>query len=435
MRTKTMRTAVRGRSITISALAAALAGTAQAQNIGAPIDLDQFRQQLEEETARLNALQRSLDEQESSLGTQRQQLREQRRRLEALYQRMTGRGAPPSIATPSSDQGEPLRSAQTDSTAPAKPVGEAPRTSERPPEVAPIGEQAGVLTPQGKLVLEPSLQYLHSTNNRVALVGFTIIPAITIGLIDIRRVSRDTFVGALTGRYGLTNRLEVEAKVPYVYAKSSTITRPLATPSVTDSVFDASGDGIGDVELAARYQINQGGVDKPYYLGSFRVRMPTGKSPYEVAFDPITTLQTKLPTGTGFYGLQPGITALFPSDPVVFFGGLSYMYNIERDVGNGFGRISPGNVFDATFGMGLALNEKASFSIGYQHSVVGKPSQEGQTSGTTLAPTSTLQLGTVRFGFSYRLTDKTNLNLTLGVGATRDAPDLELTLRAPMTFF
>lgn len=434
MRPKTLPAAGRGRWISISTLAAALAGTAQAQSIDSAVDLDQFRQQLEGETARLNALQRSLDEQESSLAAQRRQLIEQRRRLEALYERMTGRGAPPSSATPSGNQPTPLQSAQTDPTTP-KPVGEAPRTGERPPEVAPIGQESGVLTPQGKLVLEPSLQYNHTTNNRVALVGFTIIPAITIGLIDIRRVSRDTFVAALTGRYGLTNRLEVEAKVPYVYADSSTITRPLATPSVTDSVFDAKGSGIGDVELAARYQINQGGVDKPYYIGSFRVRLPTGKSPYEVPFDPITTLQTKLPTGTGFLGLQPGVIALFPSDPVVFFGGASYMYNVERDVGNGFGRISPGNVFDTNFGMGLALNEKASFSIGYQHSVVGKPSQEGQVSGTSLAPTSTLQLGTVRFGFSYRLTPKTNMNLTLGVGATREAPDLELTLRAPMTFF
>ena len=434
MRTKKIPAAGGGRWVSISTLVAALAGTAQAQSIDAPIELDRFRQQLEEETARLNALQRSLDEQESSLATQRRQLIEQRRRIEALYERMTGRGAPPSVAPPSGDQAEPMRSAQTDPAAP-KPVGEAPRASERPPEVAPIGQEPGVLTPQGKLVLEPSLQYFHATNNRVALVGFTIIPAITIGLIDIRRVSRDTFVGALTGRYGLTNRLEVEAKIPWVYSSSSTISRPLATPSVTDSVFDAHGSGIGDVELAARYQINQGGIDKPYYIGSLRVRLPTGKSPYEVPFDPITTLQTKLPTGTGFVGIQPGVTALFPSDPVVFFGGMSYMYNVERDVGNGFGRISPGNVFDATFGMGLALNEKASFSIGYQHSVVGKPSQEGQVSGTTLAPTSTLQLGTVRFGFSYRLTQKTNMNLTLGVGATREAPDLELTLRAPMTFF
>lgn len=432
MRKKIIHKALRGRWVALSALA--LAGAAHAQQIGESLDLNQLRQQLQEETARLNALQRSLDEQEGKLGADRQQLREQRRRIDALYERMSGKGAAPVAVAPGSGQPENVQSAQAGTAAP-KPVGEAPATDERPPPIAQIFQDPGILTPKGKLVLEPSMQYLHATNNRVALVGFTIIPAITIGLIDIRRVSRDTFVGALTGRYGLTNRLEVEAKLPYVYASSTTITRPLATASVADSIFDSSGHGIGDVEFAARYQINQGGVDKPFYVGSFRVKTRTGQSPYDVEIDPTTSLQRTLPTGTGFVGLQPGITALFPSDPVVFFGGLSYLYNIKRDVGHGFGTISPGNLIDANFGMGLALNEKASFSVGYQHSVVGTPTQEGAASGVTLAPTSTLQLGTLRLGFSYRLTPKTNMNLTLGVGVTRDAPDLELTLRVPTSFF
>ncbi|HEV7822015.1 MAG TPA: acetate kinase, partial [Burkholderiales bacterium] len=269
MRKKIMHKALRGRWVVLSALA--LAGAAHAQQIGESLDLNQLRQQLQEETARLNALQRSLDEQEGKLGADRQQLREQRRRIDALYERMSGKGAAPAAVAPGSGQPENVQSAQAGTAAP-KPVGEAPATDERPPAIAQIFQDPGILTPKGKLFLEPSIQYLHATNNRVALVGFTIIPAITIGLIDIRRVSRDTFVGALTARYGLTNRLEVEAKVPYVYASSTTITRPLATASVADSIFDSSGHGIGDVEFAARYQINQGGVDKPFYVGSFRVK-------------------------------------------------------------------------------------------------------------------------------------------------------------------
>ena len=37
-------------------------------------------------------------------------------------------------------------------------VGRPPRRDTRPPEVAPLFEQPGVLTPRGKLVLEPALQ-------------------------------------------------------------------------------------------------------------------------------------------------------------------------------------------------------------------------------------------------------------------------------------
>jgi hypothetical protein len=123
---------------------------------------------------------------------------------------------------------------------------------------------------------------------------------------------------------------------------------------------------------------------------------------------------------------------LFPSDPVVFIGGLSYQYNFKRDVGNGFATIKPGGVVDVNFGMGLALNEKASFSFGYQHSVVHGLRQEGIAApGKTLSPTSTTQLGTARFGLTYSVTRQTAVNLSLGIGVTRETPDLELTLRIP----
>ena len=45
-----------------------------------------------------------------------------------------------------------------------------------------------------------------------------------------------------------------------------------------------------------------------------------------------------------------------------------------------------------------------------------------------------LQLGTMLIGLSYRLTPASSLNFTLGVGVTRDAPDLTLALRYPMSF-
>ena len=81
-----------GRWITIAAVTGALAGPAQAQLAGEPVNLDEFRQQLEQETSRLNALQRSLEAQESQLNADRRLLQEQRQRIDALYQRMTGRG-------------------------------------------------------------------------------------------------------------------------------------------------------------------------------------------------------------------------------------------------------------------------------------------------------------------------------------------------------
>jgi len=392
-----------------------------------PADIAEISRLLAEQSAKLGELARIIGEQERDLADSKRQLQEQRGKVEQLLRLYSGRGAPGS-----SGQGVTTL-AQAD---PAKPVGQAPDPKDaRPVDIAPIFQQPGVLTPPGKLVIEPSFQYAHTTDNRVALVGFTVIPAITIGLIDIRRISRDVFTGAVTARYGLTNRMEVEAKIPYVYRHDSTITRPIATPSVTENVFDASGKGLGDIELAGRYQLNQGGADKPYYVGSLRLKTRTGKSPFETDFDNVTNLPRNLPTGSGFYGIQPGLTALIPSDPAVFFGGINYLHSFQRDVGNGFGTIKPGGIVGFNFGMGLSLNERATVSIGYDHAVVMKPKQRDfATALRQLGPSSTTQLGTLLLGYSFRMSNRSNLNLSLGVGATREAPDLQLTLRYPMTF-
>lgn len=401
------------------AILTAVRPAAGADAIEQPTTLEQLRRELSEQ-------QRALESAEKQLSAHRRALQDTQRRLDALQGRADDTNKSAAAAT--------VR--EQSSAAPEK-VGQAPASPQdtRPPEIAPLFDQPGVLTPAGRFALEPSLQYTYSSNNRVALVGFTIIPAITIGLIDIRSVNRSSLTGALTARYGVNNRFELEAKVPYVYRKDSTLGRPLATPTVADTAFDSSGSGIGDVEFAARYQLNQGGGDRPYYVGTLRVKTRTGEDPFEVDVDPTTNLAKSLPTGSGFYGIQPGLTVIYPSDPAVFFGGLSYLWNIKRDVNrqvglDNFGTVDPGDAVSFNFGMGLALNEKASFSLGYDHSIVGKDKIDG-----TVAPQAqTRQLGNLMLGFAYRLTDKTSVNLSLGAGLTSEAPDVQLMLRVPTTF-
>src|SRR5471030_2030254 len=108
----------------------------------------------------------------------------------------------------------------------------------QPPAVAPLFEQPGVLTPRGKLVLEPSMQFGYSSSNRVVLVGYTIIPALLIGLVYVREEKHNTSTATLTGRYGISNRTEVEVKLPYVYRSDADVSREIFTGSATDAVFD-----------------------------------------------------------------------------------------------------------------------------------------------------------------------------------------------------
>lgn len=412
-------------------------GVAHAQDIepaDAPaVRLKKLSEQIERQRVQLETLKRQVAEQEGSL-----------RELGSMLQRETlaqQRGGS-SVAASGSRQ-----TAQAEQKKRA-PVGAAPESDGRPPEVATIFEEPGVLTPRGKYVLEPSLQFGYSSSNRVALVGYTIIPALLIGLVDVREVKRNTVTAALTGRFGISRRAELEARVPYVYRSDSTVSREVMTGTATERVFEASGRTLGDIELAARYQLNDGGADKPYYIGTLRFKSRTGKDPFEVVTDCVTRcvgnttgtgLPLELPTGSGFYSLQPGLTWLYPSDPAVFFGSFSYQHNfkrknVSRRVSSGedefLGTIEPGNVIGFNFGMGLALNEKASFSIGYDHNSVGRTKQNG-----VRVPASVrTQLGTLLLGYSYRLSEKTTINVSVGAGLTRDTPDVTLGIRIPMSF-
>ena len=327
-------------------------------------------------------------------------------------------------------------------------VGKAPSVDDRPPAVAPIFETPGVLTPRGKFVLEPSYQFGYSSTDRVALIGYTIIPALLIGLIDVRQVRTTTQTAEMTVRYGITNRLEAEVRVPYVDGHTDTTSREIFTGSATDRVFTTSGKGIGDVEATLRYQFNNGGADRPYYVGWLRFKSRTGTDPFEVTTDCVqrciqnttgTGLPLEMPTGSGFYSLQPGLTWLFPSDPVVFFGNVSYLHNFPRDnvsltlvggVKQPLGNVDVGDVYDASVGMGLALNDRALISFGYDQSFVGAT----QANGRTLPGSTRTVLGSLLIGGSYRINDRRTLNVALGVGVTRDTPDLTLTARLPMTF-
>lgn len=414
------------------ALAIAFGGTAQAATL-TPEQESDLRSQIIEQTKRLEALRQKMAEEEAKLAEISQALG-----IEVLSRTRGGTGTPAQAGA-----GSTIPVAQATGPAAGGSSSERPVQDNKTTAVAQIFEQPGILTPPGKLVVEPGLQYGYSSSNRISLVGYTIIPALTIGLIDVREVKRNTFTASLTGRYGLTNRLEIEAKLPYVYRSDSVISRPYNIGASQDSLLESTGSGIGDFEVTGRYQLNDGGLDKPYYVGTLRFKSRTGKDPFEVMTVANSNLaqrelQKELPTGSGFYTLQPGLTVLYPTDPVVFFGGISYQYNFKRsnlslntDAGRiPVGEIKPGDVIGVNFGMGLSLNDRSSFSIGYDHASVGKTKQNRSAAVNSVRT----ELGTLLIGYSYRFSPNASLNVSLGAGITRDTPDMTLSIRVPITF-
>ncbi len=322
---------------------------------------------------------------------------------------------------------------------PEEPVGEKPQYT--PDESLTIFEEPGVLTRKGGFIFEPSLEYIHSSSTKVAIEGFSVVPAVIIGLLNVNELQRDTVIGAVNFKYGLTNRFEVELKVPYVYREESVVERELLTGTSVDFLQESDGNGLGDVEFAFHYQLNKSMDKFPFYIANLRVKSRTGEDPFEVeridvlAEDDTTVVGETFkeqPTGSGFWGIQPSLTIIYPSDPVVLYANISYLWNIERDLGGTIGEIDPGDAFGISFGMSFAVNDRTSYSLGYSHSTVFDSSYS--SSSSTVADFDRTQIGTLNFGLSHKTSDRTRVNLSLGVGVTDEASDLQLVLRFPISF-
>lgn len=318
---------------------------------------------------------------------------------------------------------------------PDAPVGEAPPESQNiEQKVEAVPEGQGVLTPKGQFVLDPSIEYTLSSTNRLVFRGIELIPGIQIGAIEASDADRETVIGTFAMRYGLTNRLEIEGRMPALYRRDRIQVVQQRQDQIVREVSLKETD-IGDAEFSLRYQLNKPKGQNPIWVAGLRVKTDTGRSPYEIPFDEFG-VATGLATGSGFWGIQPSMSFLLPSDPVVLYGGVGYLWNIERNIDRLVGdvlvgKVDPGDAINASVGFGFALNPRFSFSMGYRHNYIFATSTE---LGDTVQKNTDIQVGSLNFGMSYGLSERQSLNLGFQFGVTADAPDLSMTLRMPFRF-
>jgi hypothetical protein len=112
---------------------------------------------------------------------------------------------------------------------------------------------------------------------------------------------------------------------------------------------------MGDIEVSGRYQLTSGRNGSPIWIANLRYKSNTGKGPFDVGRDEFG-IASELPTGSGFWGLEPGVTFLMPSDPAVLFANLGYLYHASDEVNrtiNGvfIGEVDPGDSINASLGV------------------------------------------------------------------------------------
>ena len=399
----------------------------------------------------VDGLRRQLTEQRALLQQQQEALDAQRIRLQQLEARLGVVAALPvreGIAVADGTTTVPLPPSPPAAIAGSvQPVGEAP-TDQRQVQVAVLSEQGGIITRAGRLTLEGDFEYARADRNRVLFRGVAIPEAVLIGAFDINESRQDVLTAAAVARLGVTNRFEINARVPYVRRSDNSALAPVVNNGSTADIGTdraVKNGNLGDVDFGARYQVFDGKGGLPYLILGAQAVAPTGTDPFKVPRDGLGN-PLRAATGAGFWGITPTATAILPTDPAVLFGTLGYTFNLARNVNQQIGsaiieRVKPGGQPSASIGMAISLNPQASISLGYAHTValgtrtrlrVIDPQTQGVGNPQSVR-TRDLQLGRLLFGISYRTSPTTTINWNVELGATDDATDVRTTLRIPLS--
>lgn len=304
-----------------------------------------------------------------------------------------------------------------------------PKSEKGPDQL--LVEAGGVLLRAGTVQIEPSIEYGHFSATRLSINGLIILEGVAvIGTIRADDIDRDVVTGALTGRVGIFNRLQMDVRVPYVW-REDTETFNVGSTAAFDR--QNSNHGIGDVQAGLSAQLLLGRGSIPAVILRLDGTFPTGDHPFEIEREPVPGAPgdqrlIEPPTGSGFYQAGANLTFVWTSDPVVFFGGGGYTYTFERDF-NEFGNIDPGDNYRFFAGMNVALSDRVSLNVSFTDQITGRTEQNGNKAPNSAANDARLIVGT-----SIGMSSSTSLLVAATAGLTDQAPDFAFSISLPITF-
>ncbi|CAD5369824.1 exported hypothetical protein [Rubrivivax sp. A210] len=300
----------------------------------------------------------------------------------------TPAGTPASApASPAAGRPAPQAANPAKAAAPAATTTAAATVGDKP--TAPSADRIAlrdqvVLLPGGTTTVDFGLAYGRAERNNY--------PAL--------RVDQRTVTATLAARYGLADDLQVTARLPAMHRRVST----QVDPSLGASASDSQGH-VGDLSTSLL------GVAAHERMGRPNV---------------IWSVDATLPTGPGDAGLGGGIVFSKSYDPVVLFGGLSYMRGLRVDAADSK-RLLARNNFGFTLGYAYAINDTVALST-----VLGGSYRNTAASGGGIKPAhESYQL---QLGMTWQLGSGLYLEPSASIGLGGAAPDFTLSVNLPFSF-
>ncbi len=278
---------------------------------------------------------------------------------------------------------QPERIAQTAPPVAAE-VGEKP-TAKTAEEIA-LRDQ-GALLKKGATTLELGLAYSRSERQN----------------FPVLRTEDTAFAANLTARQGIRDDLQVTARLPGVYRRS---TIQIATGPSTVQEDKTTDQYVGDLSASLLGVAMREGVGRPTIVWS---------------------LDTVLPTGPGDKGLGAGAILAKSYDPLVLFAGLSYLHGYAIEPSETRRQLASHN-WRLTLGYTYALNDTIALNslfVGYYRS------DETPSSGV-LRPSRERYL--LQLGMTWMLGRGLFVEPAVAIGLGGAAPDFTFSLNFPYTF-
>ena len=351
---------------------------------------------------------------------------------------------PPSEPSPPGDAGETAAPEEEDDEGPAR---------------IPLAgvQQGGVLLQRDQLVLEPTLGYSFSSNSRLILTGFSILPLLILGTLEAEKVETQSFAPSLGFRYGIRRGIQFDFRVPFLLQGVSRV-RVLSDETGQGQVSGQS-SGIGDVSFGLSYQFLYERAWIPDMVFRLGASAPTGRSQFDIfqdiiatgMFETIDQFQEQLtaqgaPTGSGRWSVDSTVTGVKALDPAILFGTVGFSYAppvtetilqltanptnprqlivtpIESDLGGTFS-------ISMSLGMAISLNNQLSMNWSFANNYRFAQESNGQK-----IPDSQVQAASFSMGFNIAVTPRITTNIVGSIGITPDAPDFGFSLTTPVSF-
>jgi hypothetical protein len=170
--------------------------------------------------------------------------------------------------------------------------------------------RGGLLLPSGTLEIDNTTSYFSASSDHLSINGFALLPVLVVGDIASKRVREDFLLPSFTARLGLPHKFQMDFLVPYGYESIRTVDALNVQTSATSF-------GLGDISAGIYKQLTTEHGRVPDMLANVRFKSTTGKDSFSLTSSEVTL-------GTGFNAIRGNWTVAKSSDPVVFFGNLSY---------------------------------------------------------------------------------------------------------------